>query len=333
VKKWLAAAAILVVASVLLWWTIRQGAVGGTAVRDTLILYGNVDVREVDLAFRVGGRLDKVLPEEGDRVSSGQTLALLDDRPLRDALQSADGRLAIAQAAQAKARAGSRHEEIAQAGARLRQTQAKRDLTAQALERRRALAKSGAISQLELEETEAAYRSAVADVDMADEAEALARAGMRSEDRRATAAQVTAARAERSATATSLDDATLRAPMAGMVVTRAREPGAVVRPGETVLTLAITDPVRVRAYVSESDLSRVAPGMAVWVRADGNPRRYAARISQVAGTAEFTPKTVQTPDLRTDLVYRIRLLIVGRGDGLRQGQPVTILVPPAPTPR
>lgn len=327
VKRGVIAAAVLAVALALLVLAIRYGGGDGTRPADALTLYGNVDVREVDLAFRVGGRVDSIGPEEGDRVAAGQIVARLDDRPLRDALQSADGRLAIAEAALAKARAGSRREEVAQAGARLRQAQVRRDLAARSLDRRRPLVATGAISRRDFEETEAAYRSALAEADVAAEAAALARAGTRSEDRQAAAAQVAASRAERRGTATSLEDAVLCAPVAGTVVTRAREGGAIVRPGETILTLAITRPVRVRAYVSESDLSRVAPGMAVWITTDGGPRRYAARISQIAATAEFTPKTVQTPDQRTDLVYRIRLLVSGPADGLRQGQPVTVVVP------
>jgi Multidrug resistance efflux pump len=115
------------------------------------------------------------------------------------------------------------------------------------------------------------------------------------------------------------------------VVTRAREPGAIVAPGESVFTIAIDRPVRVRAYVAENQLSRIAPGMKVAVTADGNPKRYTGTIGYISPRAEFTPKTVETSDLRTDLVYRLRIVVDDPDGKLRQGQPVTVeIADPAP---
>ncbi|MGD9665221.1 MAG: HlyD family efflux transporter periplasmic adaptor subunit, partial [Novosphingobium sp.] len=114
----------------------------------------------------------------------------------------------------------------------------------------------------------------------------------------------------------------------GMIITRAQEPGAIVQPGATVLTLSISRPLRVRAYVAEGDLSRVASGMKVKVTADGNDKTYNGVVGFISPRAEFTPKTVETEDLRTDLVYRIRVIVSDPDDGLRQGQPVTVILPP-----
>ena len=291
-----------------------------------LKLYGNVDVRQVDLAFRVPGRIAKIGPEEGDKVTAGQVLAQVDKRPLADALAAAEAQLDVANAEFAKARAGSRPQEIAQARARLSQAKVGLAKAKEDYDRRSGLVKTGAVSQQVFDATSAQYRTAQAQVRDAEEALSLARAGPRREDRKAAAAQAEAARAQRDSAKTNFDDAALRAPNAGTILTRAREPGAIVQPGETVLTLTIDRPVRLRAYVGARDLSRIAPEMKVEVEADGNPRTYKGRISQISPTAEFTPKTVQTEDLRTDLVYRVRVLIDDPDDALRQGQPVTITV-------
>ena len=291
-----------------------------------LTLYGNVDVRQVDLGFRVPGRIEKIGPEEGEKVTAGQVLAQLDKRPLADALAAAQAQMAVANAALAKARAGSRPQEIAQARARLSQAQAGLARAKEDYDRRSGLVKTGAVSKQVYDATSAQYTQAQAQVRDAREALSLAKAGPRREDREAAAAQAEAARAQRDSARTNLDDATLRAPNAGTILTRAREPGAIVQPGETVLTLTIDRPVRLRAYVGARDLSRISPGMKAKVKADGNPRTYAGRISQISPTAEFTPKTVQTEDLRTDLVYRVRVLVDNPDDALRQGQPVTITV-------
>jgi HlyD family secretion protein len=120
----------------------------------------------------------------------------------------------------------------------------------------------------------------------------------------------------------------LKAPSDGIVMTRVIEPGTVVLPGSTVYSVAITGEVWVRAFVPEPMLSRVAPGTTVLVFTDGRPNQpYHGRIGYVSPAAEFTPKTVETPELRTQLVYRIRVRIIDPDSGIRQGQPVTIRLP------
>ena len=114
-----------------------------------------------------------------------------------------------------------------------------------------------------------------------------------------------------------------------MIFTRAAEPGAIVAPGQTVLTETVDRPIRIRAYIDEPHLARIAPGMAVKITTDGAARAYHGTVAYIAPTAEFTPKTVQTEDLRADLVYRVRIIVSDPDDALRQGAPVTILVPGA----
>jgi HlyD family secretion protein len=128
-----------------------------------------------------------------------------------------------------------------------------------------------------------------------------------------------------------MTDTALVASEPGQVLTRAREVGSIVQPGETVLTVSLTQPVRVRAYVAEPDLPKIRPGMAVRVTVDGSDKTWPATISHISPTAEFTPKTVQTEQLRTDLVYRLRLVVTDPKGDLRQGQPVTVIVPAAPS--
>lgn len=312
---------LLVLAAVL---TRGFGVFGDSGGPPTL--YGNVDVRQVDLAFLVPGRIEAIGPQEGEQVRAGDVLARIDTRQYQDALAAAQGQLDVAEASLDKARAGSRSQEIGQANANLAQAQAALDKANKDLARRSPLVESGAISRQAFDATVAQQKAAKAQVDAAREALSLAREGARAEDRAGAAAQVKIARAQRANAKTNLDETVLHAPNDGTVLTRAREPGAIVRASETVLTLTIDKPVRIRAYVAESDLSKIAPGMKVTVTADGNPKTYDGRISQISPTAEFTPKTVQTEDLRTALVYRVRVLIDDADGALRQGQPVTVAV-------
>lgn len=294
-----------------------------------LTLSGNVDIREVDMAFRVSGRIAGIAVEEGARVKEGQLLATLDTATLASRIAQADANVARAEAQLARLRNGNRRQDIAQARARVAAAAAVAENAERDWRRRQPLVEPGAISRDLWEQTVADRDRARAQLAEAQQALSLLGAGSRSEDVAAAAADVRAAQAARTGTATDLADARLVAATGGVVVTRAREPGAIVQPGETVLTLAIDRPMRVRAYVAETDLSRISPGMKVEVRADGNARAYRGTIGHISPRAEFTPKSVETEDLRTDLVYQLRIIVENPDDALRQGQPVTVRVPGA----
>ncbi|MFZ0552530.1 MAG: HlyD family efflux transporter periplasmic adaptor subunit, partial [Steroidobacteraceae bacterium] len=127
-----------------------------------------------------------------------------------------------------------------------------------------------------------------------------------------------------------LADAQLRAPLDAVVRSRIAEPGDMASPQKTALTLAITDPKWVRAYVSETELGRVRPGMKAAVAVDSFPgRRFPGWVGFISPEAEFTPKTVQTQDLRSSLVYEIRVFVTDPGDVLRLGMPATVYLAPS----
>ncbi|MEN7535647.1 HlyD family efflux transporter periplasmic adaptor subunit [Aurantiacibacter flavus] len=294
-----------------------------------LTLYGNVDIREVDMAFEVGGRIDEVAVEEGDRVKEGDLLAAVDPARNRDRLAQAEAQIAQAEAQLARLRNGNRPQDIAQSRARVAAAEAALANARAAYTRREPLVESGAVSRNVWDQTRAELRRAEAQLAEASQAASLASAGARSEDIAAAEAQVEAARAQRAAIDTDLGDTKLEAPVDGTVVTRAIEPGSLVQPGTTAFTIAIDRPMRVRAYVAEPDLSRIQPGMKVVVRADGNSKEYQGTIGYISPRAEFTPKSVETEDLRTDLVYQLRIVVSDPDDGLRQGQPVSVSVPQA----
>jgi len=323
--------AILVVIAALVIAAIATSGFGLFRGRDdgALSLNGNVDIREVDLGFRVNGRIASIAVEEGAHVKQGQLLATLDAATLDSRIAQADARVSQAEAQLAKLRNGNRAQDIAQARARVAAAAAVAQDAERDYARRQPLVEPGAISRDLWEQTVSARDKARADLQQAQQALSLMAAGSRREDIAAAQADVRSAIAARQSASTDLSDARLLASTDGVVVTRAREPGAIVQPGETVLTLAIMRPLRVRAYVAESDLSRISPGMKVIVTADGNPKSYHGTIGYISPRAEFTPKTVETENLRTDLVYQLRIIVDDPDDALRQGQPVSVAVPGA----
>jgi HlyD family secretion protein len=153
----------------------------------------------------------------------------------------------------------------------------------------------------------------------------LAIAGPRKEDIDEAEAQLRATEAQLAFLRQQLADAALLAPTKAVVRTRLMEPGEMASPQRPVLSLAIIDPKWVRAYVSEPNLGQVRPGMTAAVKVDSFPdRRFDAWIGFVSPVAEFTPKTVQTEELRTSLVYEVRAFIKDPDDVLRLGMPATV---------
>ena len=301
------------------WWKQRQDREAGP-----LRLYGNVDIREVQLAFRQPGRVARMAFEEGDAVSAGARMATLDARPYQEALAAAVAAERVAEAELSKLKRGLRPQEIAQAREALNQARAVAD-EAQRNERRQSqLLSTGASSERTVDAARAAREQALARVNAAEAALSQAREGFRREDVAAGEAKLAAATAARAQAATAVADTELTAPSSGTVIARVREPGSMVASQSTVYSLSLDAPVYVRAYIAEPALGRIAPGTPVRVRRDASDKAYRGRIGFISPRAEFTPKTVETPELRTDLVYRLRIVVDDADAALRQGMPVTI---------
>jgi HlyD family secretion protein len=293
----------------------------------TLTLYGNVDIREVELAFRVPGRLVEMTVDEGEAVEPGQYLARLDAKPYEDALAVAEAGVQQAQANLAKLESGARPQEVQQARAAVREAEAAAQDAERDYDRQKGLVDSGASSQRILDAAAARRDATAARLVSAREALALAEEGFRAEDIAAAKANVAAAIANRDQAKTRLDDTELAAPSSGTLLARVREPGSMLMQGEPVYSLSLDHPVYVRAYVSEPDLGIVAPGTTVRVMTDTTDKVYEGRIGFVSPRAEFTPRSVETTDLRTDLVYRLRIVVTDADSRLRQGMPVTVELP------
>jgi len=320
---------------------------------EPLVLHGNVDIRGVDLGFRVSGRIAEVLKDEGDEVKSGELLARIDKEPYERDLEQAKAVLAEARASleqakaslgQAKAdadlkRAGYRKEEIEQARATVAQTRVTRENAERAYERQSTLVKSSGVSRQNFENAEAAYHEAEQKTKVAEANLEQLEAGFRKEEIAAAEAAVGAADAGVGAAGAAvvkaeaavktaeikLADTELKSPSDGVVITRALEPGAIVQAGPTVLTLSLEKPVWVRAYVHEPQLGKFPPGTKVTLHGDGDPDRvYHGTVGFVSPRAEFTPKSVETEELRTSLVYRLRVVVEDSDGSLRQGMPVTV---------
>lgn len=289
-----------------------------------MVLYGNIDIREVNLGFRVSGRIAQMLKDEGDTVQAGEVIAQLDDEPYRRDLEQAQAQVASLKAKVQMLENGYRREDVAQAEATLAEREATFANANRLLERQKELIRTKVSSQQEFDDASARLKEAQARVNSARASLALLQAGYRAEELAQAQADLARADAEQKTAAIRLTDTTLKAPSPGAVITRALEPGAIVQPGATVLAISLEDPVWARVYIHEPQLGQVHPGKEVLVSSDSRPDRpYHGKVGYISPRAEFTPKSVETSELRTSLVYRLRIVIEDADPALRQGMPVT----------
>ncbi|HRO27786.1 MAG TPA: HlyD family efflux transporter periplasmic adaptor subunit, partial [Luteimonas sp.] len=264
-------------------WMQRSGNDDGA-----LVLYGNVDIREVQLAFRQPGRVAEMAFDEGDAVTAGDLMAKLDAQPYADALAAAEASVRVARAEVDKLHGGLRPQEVAQAREALNRARAVATDAERNYRRQAELLASQVISQSTVDTARATRDQAVASVKAADAALSQAVEGFRSEDISAGEARLAAAEAARDQAATALADTELRAPSDGTVIVRVREPGSMVASQSAVYGLSLDRPVYVRAYVDEPDLGRIAPGTTVRVRSGSSDKVYRGQVGFISPRAEFT---------------------------------------------
>jgi multidrug resistance efflux pump len=315
--------AVVTAAGVLVWRSMHQGPSG-----NEIVLHGNVDIRQVDLAFNAAERIGKVLVEEGDKVKAGQLLSTLDMERLRHEVLGADARVRSQEKVVAALVAGTRPEEIRKARADVAAADAEARNAERTSRRLQLLAARDLISQQQADDAKTAADSARAQLQAARETLKLAIAGPRKEDIDAAKDTLKALREDLDVARRNLSYASLYAPSDGVIQSRILEPGDMASPQKPAFTLALTDPVWVRAYVSETDLGKVSLGMPAEVITDSFPgKRYSAWIGFISPSAQFTPKSVETREVRTSLVYEVRVYVRNPQDELRLGMPATVIIP------
>lgn len=295
-----------------------------------LTLYGNVDIRQVSAAFEISGRIASMAVEEGDQVKAGDELAKLTTRTIDLQIAEARAQVDSAQAQLDRMINGSRPQEVRQARDRVEQSEAQLKLAQQRLKRLED-ANDGeyglAVSKLDIEEAQTQVTVADATLKEARETYSLAKEGPRREDVNRSRAQLAQAKAQLAQLKHRIEQSTLKSPADAVVRSRVQEPGDMTSASHPVYTLAKTSPKWVRTYVSEPYLSRLRPGMAAKVYTDSEPEKpVVGTIGYISSVAEFTPKEVQTEDLRTALVYEVRVIVKDPKNQLRLGMPATVRI-------
>lgn len=315
---------LLVVGIAVFWWQGDHEESDGT----TLQLYGNVDIREAQLAFNGSEHIAEIRVQEGDRVTRGQLLGRLQTELLEAQLAEAEANLLAQKEAVAKLEAGNRPEEIRKGQAELEAARAKAKSSRSSYRRIARLLDKKLVSPEDVENAQSLAEAAEAQSEVARETLALLNAGPRKEDIAVARAELAARQAGLALAMQHLKNANLYAPTDGIIRNRILEPGDMASPQTPVLTLAYIDPVWVRAYLPEPALGQVALGAKALIHTDSYPdKTYEGWVGYISPSAEFTPKSVQTPELRTRLVYSVKIHACNPQEELRLGMPVSVTIP------
>lgn len=290
-----------------------------------LTLSGTIEARETPLAFQVNGRIARLMTDEGRQVTQGQQVALLVDDDYREAVSRAKAEVAAAEAGLAELKAGSRSQELKVAEASLQQARAEQRFAEEEVQRIRSLIDRKLASQEQLDQVQLKLDVAKASVRRAWQQLQLLKEGPRQEAIDKAQAELDARKSALKTAEQQLSYVHLNSPVDGTVTLRLAEAGEVVGPGQPVFKVAEMTHPWVRAYLNETDLARVKLGQKVTVSVDGLPNKtFEGTLSFISPKAEFTPKSVETRELRVDLVYRVKVQLEDPEGVLKLGMPADV---------
>jgi len=313
---------LIVCIGLVFWWYFSPSAL--MEDKKDITLYGQIDLRTVQLSFSEQEYINEIYVDEGDVVQSGQVLATLKTDRLAAQYNEAVARFDAQQEAVQRLTAGLRPQEVKQARARVQA--AKIELkNAEALMRRRmATAPSGASSKQNLDDAVTSVKLAQAQLAVEKNALSLAEEGYRKEDIAEAKAMLKAYKASVALLKVRMGELEMTAPVDGTIQNRIAEVGELALPSRVAFTLAVTEPKWVRAYLPEPELGLVTEGMTAKVYSDSFAEPFEGWVGFVSPQAEFTPKRVETTELRTQLVYEVRVWVDDPDNRLKLGMPVTV---------
>lgn len=306
------------------WLLLRNGGTDEQRIEAS----GTIEGTEADLGFQVGGRVAAVTVREGDAVAAGAVLARLEQAELEARKAAAQAQVQAARALLSELERGARPEELRQSQSGVAAAQRRMEESQATLQRTQRLYEGGAVSREQLDQAQTAYTVARAQYQQAREQLKLVDTGPRVERIDAQRAAVRQAEANVAQVAATIDNAVIRAPFAGVVTVRHREPGESVSAGAPVLTVMNVNDRWVRIYVREDQVGRVALGQRATIRSDSHPgREFGGSVTFIASEAEFTPRNVQTAEERVKLVYAVKVAIAGDDSlALKPGVPADVVL-------
>lgn len=288
--------------------------------------YGNIDTRTVKVGFRFIGKIENITKDEGENVKKGETLVLLDNSSLKKSINELEANIEASTIELSKLKSGFRDEEIQEVKATFDEATANLNKINDTYTRQKNLYKTKSTSEENFILSELNYKQALATLDKAKAAYELVKNGYRKEDILVQEAKLKALEAQKEKLEVDIKDSNIISPVDGVILNRYKEIGSITTAGESVLEIAKTDEFWVRAYIDENHLGDIKPNLKMLIFTDSRKEPYEGYIGFISPIAEFTPKNIETQELRADLVYSFRVIVKNSDDKLRQGMPVTLQI-------
>ena len=293
----------------------------------TMLLSGNVEVTEVNVGFKIPGRVIERLVDEGFKVHAGDVIARLDNAELTTMVSQSRASQKEAATRLTELEAGSRSQEIGQARANVAGQNAELQKVKKDLERARVLYKNGAISASQYDLAVSAYDARKALYENATEAQSLTREGPRKEDIKMAEHRAELAKAAVQTSEARLGDTVIYAPVDGIVLRKNVEAGETIAAGTPIVTIADLTKPWIKVYVKEDKLPFVKLGQKARITVDAYKNKfYEGEVSYISSEAEFTPKTVQTPEERVKLVFGVKVRVNNEQGELKPGMPADVRI-------
>lgn len=293
---------------------------------NNLTFYGNIDTRTVNVGFRFLGKIENITKDEGEIVKKDEVLVKLDTASLEKSLEELNEKIFASKLELSKLQTGYRQEEILEAKAAMEEAIENLNKTKDTYNRQANLFKTKSTSEENFTISQLNYKQALATLDKAKALYELRKNGYRDEDIKIQESNLKSLEIQAEKLKIDLNDSVIKAPVDGVILTRFKEIGAITNAGESILEIAKTDEFWVRAYIDEKNLGNIKPGLKMSIQTDSRDENYEGVIGFISPVAEFTPKNIETQELRADLVYSFRVIVKNPDDKIRQGMPVTLKI-------
>lgn len=275
-----------------------------------LSVSGIVEIQEVRLGSKLGGRVAAVLTKEGDLAAARQLLVRFETPELEAQLIQQQGRVAAMSADFNKAKNGPRPEEIRQAESDLESAEADLMLAVEDLARSERLYMQGTIPRADYDSARAAKTRSHGKMASAKAHLDVLRAGTRVEEISLAEANLIEARGKLQEIEANLAEARVVAPERCLIEVVSVRKGDLIAPNQPVLRVLRADDMWVKAYVPETQLGKIRLQQAALVRIDAYPHRaFQGTVFQISSESEFTPRNVQSVDERRHQVFAVKVRV------------------------
>ncbi len=290
---------------------------------------GTLESVDVNVGAKVPGQIVSLLVDEGSRVKAGDTIAVLDQATLKMQLDQAQAGVELARAQYQMLQNGARSEDISSAEESLLQMESTLKNATDDYQRMKSLIATHSVTQKQYDDAQSRFDVAQAQYNTAKQNLQKMRRFARPEELAAAKARLEQAQSGADLIQKQLTDATITAPVAGIVTHKPVETGELMSAGSTVVTVSRLDTLNLMIYVSDTDLGKVKLGGLADVVIDTYPEKsFPAHVVYVSPIAEFTPKNIQTKEDRTKLVFGVKLEVDNHDGILKAGMPADAYLHP-----